>query len=78
MVWQEPCAVVQCDRKHIKHKHVYFFWTVRDEEAVQYFTSTFAVRPLTLHLLFLLCRTCFCCFCPDRPIVHGIPQWLPA
>jgi len=37
--------VVQCDLKHIKHKHVYFFWTVRDEEAVQYFTSTFAVRP---------------------------------
>lgn len=40
----------QCDRKHIKHKHVYFFWTVRDEEAVQYFTSTFAaVKKLDTH-----------------------------
>lgn len=36
-------AVVQCNLKHIKHKHVYFFWTVRDAEAVQYFNSTFAV-----------------------------------
>ena len=53
MVWQEPCAVVQCDRKHIKHKHVYFFWTVRDEEAVQYFTSTFAVRSSPCTCLFL-------------------------
>ncbi|KAA6420141.1 MAG: hypothetical protein FRX49_09990 [Trebouxia sp. A1-2] len=40
----------QCDLKHIKHKHVYFFWTVRDEEAVQYFTSTFAaVEKLDTH-----------------------------
>lgn len=35
---------VQCNLKHIKHKHVYFFWTVRDAEAVQYFNSTFAVH----------------------------------
>ncbi|KAL0020140.1 hypothetical protein WJX77_006430 [Trebouxia sp. C0004] len=40
----------QCDLKHIKHKHVYFFWTVRDEEAMQYFTSTFAaVKKLDTH-----------------------------
>ena len=37
-------AVLQCNLKHLKHKHVYFFWTVRDAAAVQYFTSTFAVR----------------------------------
>ena len=45
--------MVQYNLKHIKHKHVYFFWTVRDAEAVQYFNSTFAVRAdlyTTLHI----------------------------
>lgn len=36
-------VVVQCDRKHIKHKQVYFFWTLRDAAAVHNFKSTFAV-----------------------------------
>lgn len=40
----------QCNLKHLKHKHVYFFWTVRDAAAVQYFTSTFvAVKQLDTH-----------------------------
>ena len=54
MMRQKLRAVVQCDRKHIKHKHVYFFWTVRDEEAVQYFTSTFAVCPSSYTCFFFL------------------------
>ncbi|KAL3159009.1 hypothetical protein ABBQ32_011011 [Trebouxia sp. C0010 RCD-2024] len=40
----------QCNLKHLKHKHVYFFWTVRDAAAVQYFSSTFAaVKQLDTH-----------------------------
>lgn len=54
---QIHCIFLQCNLKHVKHKHVYFFWTIRDADAVQYFNSTFAVICCPVLLLVLCLHT---------------------